>query len=105
MSVTVYLQCKCCGSEAFEWNFTYNLAPMFSEAGIYGVLVESNGRLAEDIVIAIETGLNLMRSDPDRFRPHNPPNGWGSYDIAVQGLTRYVKALQEYPDRMVRIYR
>ena len=32
--------------------------------------------------------LDFMAEDPDKWRAMNPKNGWGSYDVCLQGRMR-----------------
>jgi hypothetical protein len=51
----------------------------------------------------LQRGLALLRSDPERFRTLNPPNGWGDYEGFVVWVERYLEACRENPDAEIRI--
>lgn len=38
-----------------------------------------------------------LKSDPERFRAMNPPNGWGDYDSLLKVLTDMRDAVPEWP--------
>ena len=63
-------------------NITHNLSPMFAEAGVYEILWRGEGLRAGDQIEALEDARIAMISEPERFRALNPPNGWGSYEVA-----------------------
>lgn len=71
---------------------TYNLAPMFSEALGIDMRDYGNGRrfldgmAAADALPIVTAALSKMALDPEHFRALNPPNGWGSYEGAVEFL-------------------
>lgn len=60
---------------------------------------------ARDLIGPLRAGLEVLRSDPERFKARNPKNGWGSYDIFVPWVERYLAACEKYPEAMVRVSR
>lgn len=64
-------------------NITHNLNIMWKEAGVYEVLYESNGKTAEEILPTLKLGLQQLLAEPERFKKYDPPNGWGSYKVAL----------------------
>lgn len=96
------------GEEAFSANITHNLTGMAAEAGIYEHLWrpdEIGITKARELIQPLTDGLALMRSEPERFKALNPPNGWGSYDGFVPWIARYLEACQTYPDADVSVSR
>jgi hypothetical protein len=105
MSLDVYLTATR-RTTVFEANVTHNLAPMAREAGIWKELwaPEEAGILtAIQLIGPLQRGLALLRSDPERFRTLNPPNGWGDYEGFVVWVERYLEACRENPDAEIRI--
>lgn len=95
-------------TDVFSANITHNLGAMADEAGLYDVLwrPEEHGVvLAGDLVPKLIAGLALLKSDPERFRKHNPKNGWGSYETLVRFVESYLWACKENPDAEVRSWR
>lgn len=76
--------CPTCGHYAeSDWSgMTYNLAPMFREAGFYDALYE--GGKVSNLRPLVEAGLADMRCRPEVYRAMNPPNGWGDYEGALE---------------------
>ncbi len=109
MSLDIYLEQPATGIEVvFEANVTHNLNSMADEAGLYGILwrpEESGIITARGMISKLEQGIALMKSDPERFRKHNPENGWGSYADFVPWLERLLMACKENPEATVRASR
>ena len=94
--------------DVFDANITHNLNRMASEAGIYEALwrpEEIGITKASQLIEILERGVALMRSDPERFRAFNPKNGWGSYDVFIPWIEKYLAACRENPDATVRASR
>lgn len=87
----------------FDANITHNLCPIWRLAGVSAALYESEGKLARDILPALEVGLDSMLVKPAECRALNPSNGWGSYDDAVPWLERLIAACRRYPNATVRV--
>lgn len=67
----------------FDFNITHNLTEMADEAGIYKCLwrPEENGfERCEQIIEPLRASIKDMEKNPEKYKKHNPPNGWGNYD-------------------------
>jgi hypothetical protein len=107
MSLDVYLNAvrTTC---VFEKNITHNLGTMAEEAGLYDYLWEPENVgivYAAQLIEPLSTGLELLKSDPGRFREFDPPNGWGDYDGLINFVDSYLKACIENPDATIEISR
>lgn len=74
----------------FEYNITHNLNSMADAAGIYKHLwhpEEVGVSRAADLIEPLRDGLARLNSDPQKYKKHNPSNGWGDYDGLVAGRT------------------
>ena len=69
--------------EVCDINVTYNLSPMFREAFDGVGFRDFNNMKAKDALPILRGAVEAMKNDPDRFKKHNPENGWGSYDSAI----------------------
>lgn len=58
-----------------------------------------------DLIAPLESGLALLRSDPERFKAFNPENGWGDYDALVAFVAGYLEACRKHPDAIVEVSR
>ncbi len=94
--------------EIYERNMTHNLNRMAHEAGIYDVLWQPNENgfhTAEDIVPVLQAGVDLLASDPERFKKFNPSNGWGDYDGFLDASQEILRACIENPKATIRTSR
>jgi hypothetical protein len=123
MSLDVWLKkegktkiiCPHCNSEygehnndLFEANITHNLGRMAKEAGIYEHLWnpdEVGIKTAAELIQPLTNGLELMKSDPERFKKFNAKNGWGTYDQFIPWIEEYLEACKEYPEALIGISR
>ena len=113
MSLDVYLRndmCSHCGrgEEVYEANITYNLAGMAEEAGIYGIVwaPEENGIThAGQLVAPLRKAIADMIANPERYKKHDAPNGWGTYEHFVPWLQRYLAACEKHPNAGVKASR
>ena len=90
--------------DIFHANITHNLGRMAEQAGIYMAMWrpdEIGVEIAAQIIEPLEKGLELLRSNPDRFKAFNPENGWGDYDGLVQFAEEYLEACRHFPDARV----
>jgi hypothetical protein len=94
--------------ELYSRNITHNLGKMAKTAGIYDCTwrPDENGIThARQLIEPLTLGLERLRSDPDHFKMHNPPNGWGTYERLVAFVADYLEACKRYPDSTVRVWR
>lgn len=125
MSLDVYLsgktrdvQCVCsnCDNEHtrketesfYSANITHNLGKMAEEAGIYEHLWrpdEIGVIKAKQLVEPLTKGLELLKSDRDRFEKFNSSNGWGLYKHFVPFVEHYLNACAANPEADVHVSR
>jgi len=114
--VTVECECTECDNvhtrqrspTLFDWNITHNLTKMADAAGLHEVLwrpEEIGVLMACHMIDRLRAGLELLRSDPDRFKALNPDNGWGDYNGLVKMAAAYLAACEEHPTAAVRVSR
>lgn len=105
----------------YHANITHNLNKMASEAGIYEAIwrpyklhpnytdfgedydaemkFESSVKMkAKDIIPTLEKGLKALKEHSDHFKKFNPENGWGTYEILISFVAKYLKACKNYPE-------
>jgi hypothetical protein len=88
----------------FSDGITHNLKPMAAEAGLSGVLWKPEAfgiQTAAQLIPLLETGLAVLRSDPQRFRAFDSPNGWGRFEHLVNFVERYLNACRHHPEARV----
>ena len=108
LDVSLMLQGNEHSISVFEWNITHNLIEMAAEAGIYEYLwspEEKGATTASDLIAPLEAGLELLKSDPERFKAFNPQNGWGNYEGLVEFVTEYLKVCRNFPACVIAISR
>jgi hypothetical protein len=95
-------------TEVYSANITHNLGRMAAEADIYQHLWRPDVigvTKARQLIEPLSIGVSLMKREPDRFIALNPPNGWGSHEVFVPWIERYLAACCEYPDADVSVWR
>jgi hypothetical protein len=95
-------------AEVFSANITHNLGRMAEEAGIYKHCwrpEEIGITRAEQLIEPLRAAIKLMEDDPARFKKHDAPNGWGTYEDFLPWLRKYVAACEKYPDALVEVSR
>ncbi len=60
---------------------------------------------AAQLIPVLERGLAKLEAESEEMRKHNPPNGWGSYEVLVDFVRDYLKACKESPEATVRVSR
>lgn len=92
----------------YSTNFTHNFVKMASEAGIYDCLwrPEENSFLyARNLIEPLQKGLDLLVSEPDRFKPFDTPSGWGTYQQFIPIISNLLTACQKYPNTKIEVSR
>lgn len=84
--------------DGFDWNYTYNVAPMWRE-----LIGEPLGDFLEGKTLietreALEWAAERMGHEIEHFRSMNPPNGWGSADGLHAALLELVIWTYMAPD-------
>ena len=94
--------------EVYTANITHNLNKMADAAGIYQYLWrpdEINISQASQLIEPLQVGLELLLSDPERFKAFNPSNGWGDYEGLCLFVGNYLQACRQFPDATVSVWR
>lgn len=112
----------------YSANITHNLNEMADEAGIYDALWRPHRLVdgynipegehdaeyefeksvtiqAKDIIDIVEKGLVDLKNRPEHFKQFNSPNGWGLYKNFVPFVEKYLEALKEHPEAIIKISR
>lgn len=83
------------------WSPTFNLGAMFRLA-LGHRLTEFNGTLGRDAIPTLENAILEMLKNPAMFKELNPPNGWGSYEGALEFLNELLIACTHHPKATIR---
>jgi len=81
--------------EVYSGNYTHNVIPMWTKAGIYDDLYNSQGKKVKDIILNLKKGLIKMKRNPNKYLKLNPKNGWGEYYTAMEFLEEIIKNCEE----------
>jgi hypothetical protein len=76
---------------------------MWEKAGVYYATHETNGQKAGSISETIAKGIADMLNNKAEYIKLTPPNGWGSYNGAIDFLTALYKACDAYPNAIIGI--
>lgn len=107
MSYDVGLECDLGGPEPvglalLSANCTYNVAPMFVEAG--GCSPNDwDGMSAANVRAKCLEILAAFEADPDKFKAMNPSNGWGNFEGARRFIREISDACELAPRATVRV--
>ncbi len=90
--------------KVFDYNITYNLAPLFIDClgkpnGLWS-LTSLAGQEALELVLG---ALNRLLRDPVHYAGYDAPNGWGKSKDAVTFFVALAQACAEYPEAIVHI--
>lgn len=102
MSLDIYIN-KVKEVSVFDANYTHNVTPMWTKAGVYESLYESEGKTASEILPTLREGYKQMVDNSSEYEKLNPENGWGSYDGALKFLKEFIKACEQDPDGIIHI--
>ena len=107
MSLYIYLT-AIRPTTVYSGNITHNLNKMADEAGIYKLLwrpEELGITKASEVIEPLKIGINVLKSDPEKFKKFNPENGWGNYEILVRFAEEYLASCKENPDADISVSR
>jgi hypothetical protein len=95
-------------TEIYSDNITHNLTEMAEEAGIYMHLwrpEEIGIEKAWELIEPLKAGIARLKSDPERFRAFDSPNGWGLYIHFLPFVERYLEQCEYNPDATISVSR
>jgi hypothetical protein len=85
-----------------EWNFTSNIYPMLSAAGVR--LNHWDGQSAGACAGELRRAIEQLTNAHDHVRTLQPVNGWGTYDQMMPALEKLLDILQRWPGAQVEVY-
>jgi hypothetical protein len=94
--------------EIFSSNITHNLTNMAEVAGIYKAVwrpEEEGIKTARQLIPILETGIESMLADPDKYKKYDAPNGWGTYHQFIPWLKELLAACKANPDATIEVSR
>ena len=81
-----------------EFNYTYNVAPMWYAAIPDAGIRAHYGLTGRDAVPRLRHIREYMEDHRDELLEMEPENGWGSYDGALGFVNRLIAASLRHPD-------
>lgn len=93
----------------FSYNITHNLNKMAGKgSSLYQALwrpEELGFTKAKQLIPVLALNLTLMQQFPERFKALNPENGWGSYELLLECVSKYLEACLDYPEATIEVSR
>lgn len=89
----------------FQCNITHNVSSMWQKAGCYEALYLSEGKIAINILPSIEGAICDMALNRKSYKAMDPPNGWGSYELALEFLQYVYEACTKFPTTIIEIHK
>ena len=89
--------------EVWSGNHTSNTAAIWREAG--ADLATFEGKTAGDCIEPLAAAIATIERDPERFRHHEPGNGWGTVESTLRFLRAIKAACARYPAARVEVCR
>lgn len=86
-----------------DFNMTSNVAPMWRLAG--ADLAEFHGHYAGNMLHVLDKAIDDMATNPDKYLPLNPPNGWGDYSGCLEFLRELRAEFARHPQAKVQVSR
>lgn len=102
MSYDIDLRVKVEGIDEFvsvgdcEANTTWNVRKMIElSTGLPWLNTQNNG-FCKDVIPHIERGLEELRSYPEKYKPYEAPNGWGTVNSTIEFFERIIKDWKDF---------
>lgn len=102
MSLDIYLEATRV-VYVYGANYTHNVAPMWRLAGCYDALYMSDGERAHNRTAELRAAVAAMEADPAKYQALDAPNGWGTYETALEFLKATLAAFEANPDATIRV--
>jgi hypothetical protein len=102
MSYDIDFRVKVEGVDAYasvgdcEANITWNVRKIIElSTGLPWLNGENNG-YCKDIIPHIEQGLSELQRYPERYRPYEDPDGWGTVEGTIRFYERIIDAWRDF---------
>lgn len=83
-------------------NHTSNTCDMWFKA-LENPISSLDGRSCREAYPEIDAAVRHMEANPALYRAMNPPNGWGSYETALQYLRNLRDACKRHPKASIQV--
>lgn len=101
MSYDISFKVKVEGVDAYvpvgdcDANITWNVRKIIELSTGLPWLNEANNGLCKDVIPHIEKGLDELREYPDKYKPYEAENGWGTVEGTARFFERIIKAWED----------
>lgn len=102
MSYDIDFRVKVEGVDAYvsagdcEANITWNVRKIIELSTGLPWLNEENNGYCKDIIPHIEQGLAELQRNPERYKPYEAPNGWGTVEGTIRFYERIINAWRDF---------
>lgn len=102
MSYDIDFRVKVEGIDAFvsvgdcKANTTWNVRKMIELSTGLPWLNEQNNGYCKDIIPRIERGLEELRRYPEKYKPYEAHNGWGTVNSTIEFFERIIKDWKDF---------
>jgi hypothetical protein len=99
-------RCEHCGrSDDDGWtaNYTHNMNGALREIWGGKDWWDLSYMTASEALPFVVTAIDALQTDPERYRAHEPGNGWGSVETLLGFLRRVRVALEQRPGDRLRV--
>lgn len=79
-----------------EANITWNVRKIIELSTGLPWLNEENNGLCKDVIPHIEKGLHELKTNPEKYKPYEAPNGWGTVNETIHFYEEIIKAWRDF---------
>lgn len=77
-------------------NITWNVRKIIELSTGLPWINEANNGFCKDIIPRIEHGLDELKNHPERYKPYEAPNGWGTVEGTIRFFENIIKAWRDF---------
>lgn len=77
-------------------NITWNVRKIIELSTGLPWLNEENNGLCKDVIPHIEHGLEELKNHPEKYKPYEAPNGWGTVKGTINFFENIIKAWRDF---------
>ena len=82
----------------YDGNITWNVCEMLEVAFGENHLKKWNNMSCDKFFRDLEKGYIDMIKNPEKYRKHNSPNGWGTYETTLRTIKELYENIQKYAE-------
>lgn len=86
-----------------EFNHTFNTATMMKEAGCY--IPDLDNVKCVEASPVLENAINNLENTPERFKPMEAKNKWGTVETTLKFFREIKEACDEHPEATVIVHK